>query len=72
MCRCSFRRSGKHVNVDVETDGFFERLKGEHIGLTALAKSERRCMFYSSPRKTYTSRLQRTRPVRRPAKVRTF
>ena len=40
MSCCSFRRSGKHVNVDVETDGFFERLKGEHMSLTALTSSE--------------------------------
>ena len=40
MRRCSFRRSGKHVNVDVETDGFFEQLKGEHMSLTALTSSE--------------------------------
>ena len=36
MCRCSFRRSGNHVNVDVETDDFWEVLLAEHIGMTAL------------------------------------
>ena len=28
------------MNVDVETDGFFERRKGDHTGLTTLTSSE--------------------------------
>ena len=59
---------GNHVNVDVETDGFWELLQAEHIDMTALTWRESRCMFYSSPRKAHPKRLQRTRPVRQPRK----
>ena len=60
--------AGNHVNVDVETDGFWELLQAEHIDMTALTWRESRCMFYSSPRKAHPKRLQRTRPVRQPRK----
>ena len=62
--RCLSRRSGNLLHVDVEADVLFELLQAEHISMTALTWRERRCMFYSSPRKTRASRLQRTRPFR--------
>ena len=62
--RCLSRRSGNLLHVDVEADVLFELLQAEHISRTALTWRERRCMFYSSPRKTRASRLQRTRPFR--------
>ena len=55
---------GNHVNVDVETDGFWELLQAEHIDMTALTWRESRCRFNSSARKACASRLQRTRPAR--------
>ena len=55
---------GNHVNVDVETDGFWELLQAEHIDMTALTWRESRCRFNSSARKARASRLQRTRPAR--------
>ena len=64
--RCSPRRCGSPVHVDVATDGFFAWSYGEDISVTALKRRESACMFYSSPRKTHPSRLQRMRPFRPP------
>ena len=63
MCAARLGCSGNTLRVDDETDGFCELLQAEHIGMTALAWRERRCLFPSSPRKARASRLQRTRPA---------
>ena len=46
--RCSPRRCGSPVHVDVATDGFFAWSYGEDISVTALKRRESACMFYDT------------------------